>query len=76
MFFYSGKVAATIEKSLKEDHDLIGTWLCDNILFLNTVKTEAMLFRTHARLSDANFRIVFKDRPIKRVYELVFRSCI
>ena len=76
MFFYSGKVAATIEKRLKEDLDLIGSWLCDNILFLNTAKTEAMLFRTHARLSDANFPIVFKGRPIRRVYELVFWSCM
>ena len=28
-----------------------------------------MLFGTHARISDADFGITFKGRPIKRVYE-------
>lgn len=61
LLFYSGKVAATIEKSLNEDLDLIGSWLCDNTLFLNTVTTGAILSGTHARLFDPNFHIVFKD---------------
>ena len=61
VLFYSGKVAATIEKSLNEDLDLIGSWLYIISLFVNAVKAEAMLFRTHARLSDAYFGITFKD---------------
>ena len=61
VLFYSGKVAATIEKSLNEDRDLIGSWLYIISLFVNAVKAEAMLFRTHARLSDAYFGITFKD---------------
>ena len=68
VLFYFGKVAATIEKSLNEDLDLIGSWLYNNSLFLNAVKTEAMLFGTHARLSDADFGITFKGQPIKRVF--------
>ena len=76
VLFYFGKVAATIEKSLKEDLDLIGSWLYDNSLFLNALKTEAMLFGTHARLSDADFGITFKGRPIKRVSEFKYLRVI
>ena len=72
VLFFSGKVAATIEKSLNEDLDQIGSWLCNNSLFLNTVKNEAMLFGTHARLSDASFGIVLKGRPIERIYEFKY----
>ena len=44
-----------------------------NSLFLNAVKTEAMLFGTHARLSDADFAgVTFKGRPIKRVFEFKY----
>ena len=60
------------EKSLSEDLDQIGSWLCNNSLFLNTVKNEAMLFGTHARLSDASFGIVLKGRPIERIYEFKY----
>ena len=63
VLFYSGKVPATIEKSLNKDLDLIGSWLYDNSFFLDAVKTKAMLFRTHARLSDADFGMTFKGRP-------------
>ena len=76
VLFYFGKVAATIEKSLTEDLDLIGSWLYNNSLFLNAVKTEAMLFGTHARLSDADFGITFKGRPIKRVFEFKYLGVI
>ena len=72
VLFFSGKVAATIEKSLNEDLDQIGSWLCNNSLFLNTVKNEAMLFGTHAKLSDASFGIVLKGRPIERIYEFKY----
>ena len=59
VLFYSGiKVAATIEESSKEDLDLIGSWL-----YNDKVKTEAMLFGTHARLSDVDFGLTLKGRP-------------
>ena len=38
VLLYSGKVAATIEKSLNEDLDLIGSWLDNISLFVNAVK--------------------------------------
>ena len=77
VLFYFGKVAATIEKSLKEDLDLIGWWFYNNSLFLNAVKTEAMLFGTHARLSDADFAgVTFKGRPIKRVFEFKYLGVV
>ena len=76
VLFYFGKVAATIEKSLNEDLDLIGSWLYKNSLFLNAVKTEAMLLGTHARLSDADFGITFKGQPIKRVFEFKYLGVI
>ena len=76
VLFYFEKVAATIEKSLNEDLDLIGSWLYNNSLFLHAVKTEAMMFGTHARLSDADFGITFKGRPIKRVFELKYLGVV
>ena len=76
VLFYSGKVAAAIEESLNEDLDLIGSWLNNNSLFLNAEKTEAMLFGTHARLSDADFGITLKGRPIKRVYKLKYLGVV
>ena len=65
------QINATIDESLNEYLDLIGSWLYNNSLFLNLVKTEAMLFGTHARLSDADFGITFKGRLIKRVFEFI-----
>ena len=66
------QINATIDKSLNECLDLIGSCLYNNSLFLNLVKTEAMLFGTHARLSDADFGITFKGRLIKRVFEFKY----
>ena len=63
------QINATIDKSLNEYLDLIGSWIYNNSLFLNVVKIEAMLFGTHARLSDADFGITFKGQLIKRVFE-------
>ena len=59
VLFYSGiEVAATVEESSNEDLDLIGSWL-----YNDKVKTEAMLFGTHARLSDVDFGLTLKGRP-------------
>ena len=57
-------------------HPVIGSWLYNNSFFLDAVKTEAMLFRTHARLSDADFGITFKDRPIKCVFEFKYSGVV
>ena len=35
-----------------------------------------MMFGTHARLSDADFGITFKGRPIKRVFELKYLGVV
>ena len=35
-----------------------------------------MLFRTHARLCDADFGITFKDRPIKCVFEFKYSGVV
>ena len=51
------QINATIDKSLNEYLDLIGSWIYCNSLFLNAVKTEVMLFGTHARLSDAEYNV-------------------
>jgi len=39
-------------------------------------KTEAMLFGTHSRLSDADFDILFKGRHIKRVFEFKYLGVV
>ena len=51
-------------------------WICDNTLFLNTVTTGAILSGTHARLFDPNFHIVFKDWPMKCVYEFKYLGIV
>ena len=35
-----------------------------------------MLFGTHARLSDADFDILFKSRPIKRGFEVKYLGVV
>ena len=49
--FYSTLSQPVIQETLNEELELIATWLRDNSLFLNTSKTESMLFGTHAKLS-------------------------
>ena len=43
---------------------------------LDAVKTEAMLFRAHPRLSDADFGVTFKGRPIKCVFEFKYLGVV
>ena len=43
---------------------------------LNAVKIEAMLFGTHPRLSDADFGITFKGRPIMRALEFKYLGVV
>ena len=63
--FYSTLSQPVIQETLNEELELIGTWLRDNSLFLNTSKTESMLFGTHAKLSRAtDFSIMINGRPI------------
>ena len=64
------------------DLSLMGTWVRDNCLFLNTSKTVSMVFGTHARLARAcEFNITINGCPIKRVTEfrylgILFDECI
>ena len=82
VLFYPDSDVAVIQQKLNDDLELIGTWLLDNGLFVNTSKTESMLFGTHARLSRVDeFAIFMNGRLIKRVYEfkylgVVFDECI
>ncbi len=79
VLFYPDSV---IQQKLIDDLELIGTWLLDNGLFVNTSKTESMLFGTHARLSRVDEFAIFMDGClIKRMYEfkylgVVFDECI
>ncbi len=49
VLFYPDSDVAVIQQKLNDDLELIGTWLLDNGLFVNTSKSESMLFGTHAR---------------------------
>ena len=52
----------------------MGTWLRDNCLFLNTSKTESIVFGSHARLARVcEFNITINGCPIKRVTSTEFR---
>lgn len=69
----SGTLAATVDARLNEDLDLIVSWLRDNSLFMNTARTEAMLFGTHTKLSvTTDLSISLAGRHIKRVYEFKY----
>ena len=61
VLFYPDSDVAVIQQKLNDDVELIGTWLLDNGLFVNTSKTESMLFRTHARLSRVDAFAIFMN---------------
>ena len=51
----------------------MGEWLQVNSFFLNTTKTEAMLFGTHYKLSKhKDFDITFHGQSLKRVNMLTY----
>ena len=66
VLFCSGRDAYAIENKLNNEMSLLGTWLRDNRLFLNTVKTESMLIGTQAKVSKViNFNIMWNGILIK-----------
>ena len=73
VLFCSGRDASTIVKELNNEIIVLGTWLQDNRLFLNTVKTESMLIGTRAKVSKViNFNIMWNGILIKRVYQFKY----
>ena len=70
VLFFTNSDISVIQEKLNDDLSLIGTWLRDNCLFLNTSKTESMVFGTHARLARVRqFHITINGCPIKLVTE-------
>ena len=51
VLFCAGSNSKVIEDNLNQDLNTLGEWLQVYSLFLNTTKTEAMLFGTHSNLS-------------------------
>ena len=67
VLIYSAKQASVIEEKLNEELASIRRWLHENSLFLNIVKTEAILFGTAPRLSDVDaFSITINGSQIKQ----------
>lgn len=52
--FYSAKNKTEIEETLNEELSIINNLILRNCLFLNTRKTEFLLFGTNARISQVN----------------------
>ncbi len=73
VLFYPDSDVAVIQQKLNDDLELIGTWLLDNGLFVNTSKTESMLFGTHARLSRVDEFTIFMNGRLINSYTL--ESC-
>ena len=82
VLFFANPDISVIQEKLNDDLSLMGTWLRDNCLFLNTSKTESMVFGTHARLARVcEFSITINGYPIKRVTEfrylgILFDECV
>ena len=82
VLFFANPDISVIQEKLNDDLSLMGTWLRDNCLFLNTSKTESMVFGTHARLARVcEFNITINGCPIKRVTKfrylgILFDECI
>ncbi len=73
VLFCSGRDASAIENKLNNEVSLLGTWLRDKRLFLNTVKTESMLIGIQAKVSKViNFNIMWNGILIKRVYQFKY----
>ena len=82
VLFFTNSDISVIQEKLNDDLSVMGTWLRDNCLFLNTSKTESMVFGTHARLARVcEFNITINGCPIKHVTEfrylgILFDECI
>ena len=76
MFYAASKVDA-LQERLKEELEAIKCWLCQNSLFLNVYKTEAMVFGTSPRLSNIDsFTVSVNGTSIKHVSQFEYLSVV
>ena len=77
VLYCSDSHASSIEYKLNQGLQEVNKWLGENSLFLNAVKTEAMLFGTSPRLSNVdNFNILVNGVAIKRVSKFKYLGVI
>ena len=77
VLFCSSPQAFLIANKLNNELREIERWLFDNSLFINKTKTEAMLFGTAQRLSNADsFDIHIDGKQIKRVSEFTYLGVV
>ena len=77
VLFCSSPQASLIANKLNNELREIERWLFDNSLFINKTKTEAMLFGTAQRLSNAySFDIHIDGKQIKRVSEFTYLGVV
>ena len=73
VLFFANPDTSVIQEKLNDNLSLMDTWLRDNCLFLNTSKTESMVFGSHARLTClCEFNITINSCPIKHVTEFIY----
>ena len=77
VLFCSSPQASLIANKLNNELRRIERWLFDYSLFINVTKTEAMLFGTAQRLSNADsFDIHIDGKQIKRVSEFTYLGVV
>ena len=77
VLFFSAPQASTIQETLNRELGHIMSWLRLNSLFINVIKTEAMLLGTSQRLARVdNFSIIVNGSIIKRVSEFKYLGII
>ena len=77
VLFYSAKDVVDLENVLNAELQLIQNWLQMNNLFLNTTKTEVVLFGTDARLANVeNFQVTIGHHHLKRVLEYKYLGVV
>ena len=75
--FCAGSNSKVIQDNLNQGLNTFGEWLKVNSLFLNTTKTEAMLFGTHSKLSKhKDFDLTFHGQSLKRVNMFTYLGII
>ena len=77
VLFFSAPQASTIQETLNRELGHIVSWLRLNSLFINVIKTEAMLLGISQRLARVdNFSIIVNGSIIKRVSEFKYLGII
>ena len=75
--FCAGSNSKVIQDNLNQGLNTFGEWLKVNSLFLNTTKTEAMLFGTNSKLSKhKDFDLTFHGQSLKRVNMFTYLGII